>query len=970
MSLLIFSALVAVAFLTTVSSAQYYQSRLSGYASRSFTGTFTDATGGSSVNTSSQDDGYAQFSLPFNFNFDNQAFSSGSTIEVSTNGFMRFGSFSNSACCSNWLGYSSSYYNMVCLYSIDMYLNGGPTIYYTVTGSAPRRCLVIEWPNIRRYGGSLTTDMELKLYETTNIIEYLYKDHDKAIGGTAGIGANGGTTGGWQYYTITNTSSTPSNDYQLYPPQPPQPQLSVTTKLLNYGNLSTGQSLSKCVTISNSGQAGSTLTVLGVVVGSNGDYSLDPGYPPVGTNLAVGQTATYCVTFSPIAAGSRSGTLQIQTNGADSGSASINLIGAGIAPSISYIDPGLFRKVRLRLGDSLQQCFQVTSTGTGPLTITSVTTTGLNADQFKVVSMPTQPIAPGSTGTICIQYNAAYEGRPDAQIVVNSNAINTPSFTLQTFATGILQHFAMVLPDSSLATTATLKFDSVAIGQTVCKIQYITNPGSDTLAILRNYLASADYDFTMTPLRSPDTLIAPGQTRAVNVCFTPLKEGIRVATIRFFTNIPRTFPRPGLDTSQFVLSVQGTGVPYGQLAVAGSAVDTGIIGMETCTTDTIRNTGSAALTVTSWSISGPEASEFTVTGATVPFTLQPGQTKIITVCFTATQRGLRSAEIVASGSTSGTPINVTLPLLGYGLQVCASAAPATAFTTTPVLIGQSQTATVTVTNCGDVPTTYSAVVNQPGTDYSVSPAQSTTIAPGSTASFTVTYNASTMGNAAGTLHITGGTAVTPMDVALGAVGGGVTATSTAGNAGDVMVGTCKDVTVSISNTGNVAWTPGTPTFSSTQYTFVSVAPTTIAAGQSGTLTVKFCPTTLGQDATTITFGSASPAPIGGFTATATGRGIANGVAETTEAHGFVLGQNYPNPATAKSDISFTTPGDAMVRIELLDIKGQLLDVLYDARIGAGDHKVTVDTHSLASGTYYYVLTSGTTRLVRQLTVTK
>jgi hypothetical protein len=521
--------------------------------------------------------------------------------------------------------------------------------------------------------------------------------------------------------------------------------------------------------------------------------------------------------------------------------------------------------------------------------------------------------------------------------------------------------------------TLTMDFDSVAIGQTVCKTQYITNPGSDTLALLRNYLASADYDFTMTPLMTPDTLIAPGQTRPVNICFTPLKEGIRVATIRFFTNIPRTFPRPGLDTSQFVLSVQGTGVPYGRLSVAGTAVDTGIIGMQTCTTDTLRNTGSAAVTVTSWSLSGPDASEFTVTGATVPFTLQPGQTKIINVCITPTQRGVRSASIIANGTTSGTPVNVTFPLLGYGLQVCASttpAAPSSAFASTPVLIGQSQTATVTVTNCGDVPTVYTAAVNQTGTDYSVSPAQSATIAPGLSATFTVTYNASAMGTAAGTLHITGGTAVTPMDVPLGAVGGGVTATSTAGDAGDVMVGLCKDITLTISNTGNVAWTPGTPTFLSGRYSFVSLSPTTIPAQQSGTLTVKFCPTALGTDATTITFASASPAPIGGFTATATGRGIANGVAETTEAHGFILGQNYPNPATAKSDVSFTTPADALVRIELLDIKGQLLDVLQDGRIGAGDHKLTVDTHSLASGTYYYVLTSGTVRLVRQLTVTK
>jgi hypothetical protein len=208
-----------------------------------------------------------------------------------------------------------------------------------------------------------------------------------------------------------------------------------------------------------------------------------------------------------------------------------------------------------------------------------------------------------------------------------------------------------------------------------------------------------------------------------------------------------------------------------------------------------------------------------------------------------------------------------------------------------------------------------------------------------------------------------------MDVTLGAVGGGVMATAANVDAGDVPVGSCKDVTMTVNNTGNIDWTPGNATVTS-PFTFVSLTPSVITAGSSGQLTVRFCPTSQTSSSTSVTFPSAAPAPIGGFTATITGRGIASSVAEITSADGFVLGQNYPNPVLGKSEIRFTMPTDALVRIELLDLSGHLVQTLEDSRMAAGEHSVTFNAHALASGTYYYVMTSGTTRLVRQMTVTK
>jgi hypothetical protein len=927
---------------------------------------FVDATGGTFV--TSGDDSYNSISLPFTFNYDSTDYS---VIYPGTNGYATFRS--GYSTYGSFVG-STTIQEGVLPISADMYVNSG--IYCTTTGSAPNRVFIIEWYNIRQYGGSTTTNVEVKLYESTNVIEYVYQQHGYSLGSASmqsGINGYAGAPWGFQYKaTTTGSSSTPTADIRISPALNNIPaRVTASPRTLDYSFVNTGNSATKCFTISAiSGPGLGPIAIKTVSLSTNGDYTILPGGISVGDTIQPGTSRQTCVQFSPIAAGTRAGSVTIVTNGLDSGTVTINLTGIGVAPGISITDPDLFRKSRVRIGDSLMQCFTVNSSGTGPLTITSVQVQGANPDQYAVRSMPTGVIPAGETGTICVVYLPSYEGRPDAQIVVNSNALNSPTLRFQTYGVGVIPHFSFMLPDSSLATAATLRFDSVTLGQTVCKTQRIVNYGSDTLAIMRNYLSSNDADFVLTAITRGDTLIPPGQSRDVTICFTPLKEGLRVATVRFATNLPLTFPRPGRDTSQFVLSIQGTGVPFGQLSVAGTAIDSGIIGVSNCVMDTLRNTGSAELTVASWSVTGTDASEFTVSGATPPFTLKPGDMRVVTVCLTATQRGPRTAAIAVTGSSAGTPVNVTLPLLGYGLQVCASATPQTPFTSTPVLIGQSTTATVTVTNCGDVATVYDATVQQTGSDYSVAPAQSVMVPASGTATFTVTYAAHSMNTSNGTLHITGGTQVTPMDITLNAVGGGVTATSTAADAGDVAVGDCKDVTLQISNNGNVDWTPGTVSLSSGMYTFVSLNPAVIPAGQSGTLTLKFCPTAVGTTTTNVTFPGASPSPIGGFSATATGRGITSGVAETTEAEGFVLAQNYPNPTAAKSEIRFTAPGSAHVRIELLNLKGELVKVIEDSRVGQGEHSVSLDTHSLASGTYYYVLSSGSVRLARQLTVTK
>ena len=82
--------------------------------------------------------------------------------------------------------------------------------------------------------------------------------------------------------------------------------------------------------------------------------------------------------------------------------------------------------------------------------------------------------------------------------------------------------------------------------------------------------------------------------------------------------------------------------------------------------------------------------------------------------------------------------------------------------------------------------------------------------------------------------------------------------------------------------------------------------------------------------------------------------------------GFLLGPSYPNPTNGSAVVTFTLPMDAPVRIDLTDAKGTIVRTAFTGRMTAGDHSVTLDAKDLASGTYFYALTSGDVRLTREM----
>lgn len=735
-----------------------------------------------------------------------------------------------------------------------------------------------------------------------------------------------------------------------------------TPTTLNFGNVSVGDvSTVQYVTLKNPNPDPVDVTNIAITGADAAAFQIvsSPTFIPGGSKSTPGEAKiglTYTSSF-----GTQNATLGFTADVDINRDGAVNLTGTGVAPEIATDGiKNLFIKTRTRLGACRDTAFIVRNSGTlGNLRIYPTSRIeGDNASEYRITQLPTQVIPPGGTDTIRVANCPTMEGGRTASLIIESNAgVALAPILLR--GTGILQRF-VVDPDE-------YAFDSVAMGQTACKTFTISNPGSDTLAIMQHYFAYADRDFTLVGLE--DSLIPPERSREITVCFAPSYMGTRVARLRFVTNIPMTFEQTARDTGEFIVNIMGTGVPYGDLAITGMAeLDSSMVGVEVCRTETLTNVGLNELTITSATITGPDAADFRIAGLTLPLTLRAGQSQNVTLCATPASRGLRNAVLDIRTMSNSLADSIPISLAVYGLQACAQNDVATMFESSRVLIGGADSASVTITNCGDLDAAYTASLPSGTTDYAiVGSATSSIVAPGGTATFWVRFTPSTRGAVSSTLRVTT-PGVTDISIPLSGAGAGVTATSSAVSITPTIIGESSTFTVTVTNEGNIDWTTGTPVFSTGAYSYTGTG-ATIAPGASQSFTVTFTPNAVGPNAATMTFPNANPMETPSMSIALNGQGIALSV-RPTASKGFVLEQNYPNPFTPSTTIAFTTPGSAKVRIDLVDVTGELVKTLVDAPYSAGTHQVTVDALDLASGTYFYVLTSNDVQLVRQMTVTK
>src|SRR5215472_16100661 len=273
------------------------------------------------------------------------------------------------------------------------------------------------------------------------------------------------------------------------------------------------------------------------------------------------------------------------------------------------------------------------------------------------------PVSAESTALVHITH--ASPGNGSVHVFVNgskvANNLQFTSVAITDNAPGSPQSAALSgsgttvsAPEVSLSPTS-LSFGHLQVNTTsAVQTVTLTNSGDAALtisSIRRSGPNSGDFAQSNTCPSSSSTLLAAGASCFINVTFTPTANGSRSASVAITDNAPGSpqsvaLSGSGTPSSAPEVSLSSTSLSFGHLQVnTTSAVQT----------ITLTNSGDAALTISSIRRSGTNRLDF-VQSNTCPSsssTLAAGASCTISVTFTPTANGSRSASVTITDNASG-----------------------------------------------------------------------------------------------------------------------------------------------------------------------------------------------------------------------------------------------------------------------------------------------------------------------------
>jgi Abnormal spindle-like microcephaly-assoc'd, ASPM-SPD-2-Hydin len=361
-----------------------------------------------------------------------------------------------------------------------------------------------------------------------------------------------------------------------------------------------------------------------------------------------------------------------------------------------------------------------------------------------------------------------------------------------------------------------------------------------------------------------------------------------------------------------------SGVGTSQLALSAGTLAFGNVNVKTTSTQTLTLTssGTAAVTVNAATLTG---AGFTMSGATFPLTLNPGQAATLQVSYSPTADGSATGSItLSSNSSSGGTSTVSLSGTGISPQLTLSSG-ALAFGN--VAVNSTGAQTLTVTSSGTAALTINSATLS-GTGFKMSGATfPVTLNPGQTVSFQVSFAPTTAGSATGTITLSSNSASgTTSTVSLTGTGVSSQLTVSASSLafGNVVLNSTLSKTLTLTSSGTAAVTVNSATVSGAGFTISGATfPATLNPGASISLQVNFNPTVAGSASGSITISSTSGTAA---TTTVSLSGVGTvpqlGVSSTSLAFGSVTLNT-----TSTQTLTLTSSGTAAVTVNSATLSG-------------------------------------------------
>jgi len=261
---------------------------------------------------------------------------------------------------------------------------------------------------------------------------------------------------------------------------------------------------------------------------------------------------------------------------------------------------------------------------------------------------------------------------------------------------------------------------------------------------------------------STSAALAAGTSCTINVTFSPTAAGPLTGTLAI------TDSSNGQVGSTQTVTLSGTGTaPLVSLSAPGLSFGPQFLSTTSAAqAETVTNTGTANLTISTVTIGGTNASDFaTSADACTGATVTPNGTCTVSVTFTPSATASRSASLNFTDNASNSPQAVTLSGTGMGPFVSLSSS---SLTFSAEIVGNSSAQAVTLTNTGKASLAISSITASG--DFSQTNTCASSVSAGANCTISVTFKPVASGTRTGTLSISDNALDSPQSVTLSGTG--------------------------------------------------------------------------------------------------------------------------------------------------------------------------------------------------------
>jgi hypothetical protein len=703
---------------------------------------------------------------------------------------------------------------------------------------------------------------------------------------------SGGVTGSTQNVSLSGTGTSSA--------------VSLSATALTFTNQAVGTtSAAQTVTLTNTGNASLSISGFALTGTNAGDFTQNSN---CGSSVAGDGHCTINVTFKPSAAGTRTATVSI-TDSAAGSPQTISLTGTGGGTAVSLTSTSLVFNTQTLGTTSAIQAVTLSNTGNEALSITGLALTGTNAGDFAQTNTCGSSVAAGGNCVISVTFTPTAPGSRTAAVTITDNSPGSPqAVSLTGTGNG---------PVVGLS-ASTLTYTSQSVGSTSgSQTLTLNNTGNTALIITGMPITGADGgDFLET--NTCGSSVPAGDNCTISVTFTPTAAGTRTATLTITDNAtssPQTVSLTGTATAP-VASLTATSLTF-----TGQNVGT----TSPAQTVTLSNTGTGTLTIASTAVTGIESGDFTRT-TTCGSTLAPNGNCTISVTFTPTEPGTRTASLIITDNTNdvtGSTQTVSLTGTGDGPGVSLSPTSLTFGSQNQGTSSPAQVITLTNTGTTNLTGVSIAITGTDSADFTDTTTCGGTVSAGGNCTISVTFTPLANSTLTAAVTITDSAPGSPQSVPLTGSGlsGQVSLSPSSLTFASQGIGTTSAAQTSVlTNTGNASFTINSITLAGANpgdFTATNNCGSSLAQNATCTITVKFTPTALGARAASVSIADSLTSSPQTLALTGTG----SGPAVSLSASSLTFTSQNLNTTSAAQSVTLTNTGNASLTITSIGAAG-------------------------------------------------